>query len=208
MERIKNYFKIYYIFIAVIAILVIGYLYLTPNTKDEFIKIFVYLGNQTVAVLIGFFGLILGYSIWRKQHHKELVDKYFSEYLDAVYRFVAIKKEEADLRKGKNRRFNEIKDKNEDDERLLEINKQLSGLNRQEIQNEGLLKSRRFLLKEFNDKRWQKSDEIKNNFGKKYKEFSIKSCDGKDALRPDVYEEAVNCINVSIDETLEKLEKL
>lgn len=187
-------------------ILFLMYFYAVPNKFDEFNKIYTYTNNQTVSILVGFIGLFIGYKIWEKQHTKELKDKYFTEYLDAIYHFVAIKKEDADLRKGVNRRFNEINDEN--DERLIGIHKQLSELNRQEIQNEGLIKSRKFLLKELNDKRWQKPDEIKSDFGKKYKEFSKKPVVGKNALKSDVYQETVNCINIFIDEILEKLENL
>lgn len=209
MAKIKSFFqKILTIAFVVILfiILFLGYFYACPNKSDEFNKIYTYIDNQTISILVGFIGLFISYKIWEKQHKKELKDKYFTEYIDAIYHFVAIKKEEADSRKGANRRFNEINDEN--DERLIGIHKQLSELNRQEIQNEGLIKSRKFLLRELNDERWQKPDEIKSDFGKKYKEFSKKPVVGKNALKSDVYQEAVNCINTSIDEILEKLEKL
>ena len=103
MEKIKKIFKIHYVFISIVIILIItGYFYICPNNKDEFIKFFVYLDNQTIAILIG---AIIGLFIWFLQHQTELNDKYFAEYIGYVFQFYAIKQKEIDLRLGKNRQW-------------------------------------------------------------------------------------------------------
>jgi len=204
----KNLFSIglWVILILIIVILVEGYF--IPQESN----IKTYLNNQTVSVFIGFLGLFIGYRVWLQQHKKELADQYYAEYLKSVYKYFSIKKEEIDLRKEKNKRYHALKDKNKDwqsDSVMIEIDRRLSDLNRDEIQNTGLIKSYIFLLRQFNDERWQKIEEMQRKFGKEFKEnFSKKTVTGKGAFFTKSYEEAVSCINSYLDKALDDLSKL
>jgi len=50
--------------------------------------------NQTAAVIIAFFSIILSYFIWHKQHNKEVQDEYLKEFLDEVFLFKKLKKKQ------------------------------------------------------------------------------------------------------------------
>ena len=62
----------------------------------------VYLDNQSVAMVIAFvfalFGYYVGFEYWKIQHRKKLSDQYVREFVDFVIRWYTIKKDQTNYR--------------------------------------------------------------------------------------------------------------
>lgn len=192
---------------------------------EEFIKIFAYLDNQTVAILIG---AIIGLFIWFWRHRNELNDKYFSEYIGFVFKYLDLKQKEIDLRKAKNRRFWDFVDKDKDekgndqiklrkkellqDQKYLQIDNFLEEIDKQRVECAGQIRAKIFLLRNLRNNKWKTINDIVKKFDIKYKDYSQKPVvnedNPKDAKERQVYNEITDCINKFLKNCREEIDKI
>jgi len=188
------------ILLLILVFMIIGFYFLPGSFKE-------YLNNQIIAILIGFVGIIIGYFFWRRRHKEELIDKWFSEYVDCVFKYFDIKQSEIELRKEKNKLHQKNKKEiNEDTKnRLLKVIDYLDGLDKERIRNNGILMARLFLLKDALDGRYKEIEEKRKQFEKHFKEFSGIDVEDTDTRQ---YEREINCINKYLDEKRGEISKI
>ena len=207
MEKIKVFFKKPIFIILTLVLLFFGYYFFNENKK--FYK---YIDNSTVAIISS---IVIGLLIWYWQHKSELRDKYFAEYINSVYEFFAIKKEEISLRKGKNRRYWDFvngdkfdKSKMLDDAEYNRIETRFLSLDNEQVRNQGRIESNIFLLKELGDYRYKKIEDIRKKFADKFKKFSKEMVihnNPKEATKHDVYSKVIDCIEDRLDDALKEI---
>lgn len=79
------------IFIVAMIVVLLGLCFYWVYSNYSLYDFF---NNQSVAISIGAILVFSSYLTWKWQHMHTLSDKYFSEYLDRVFRYLAIKEEE------------------------------------------------------------------------------------------------------------------